>query len=139
MAATKRAPVDSGPRAQRIRDRLEELGIGIGEASERLGWDRRVLSTLLAAMEAPGGRNIRSDTLAKLEIVLQRPAHWILTGEYPEGVRLRDCPGWDQAAKEAEVRLKIPRETIDLIGDGRLPKALREIDAGLIRQISDKL
>jgi len=125
------------PVASRIRTRIAEMGTTESALSESLGWHRTVLSTTLRRLDSGGG--LTTPILERLEVALGRPSQWILTGVEPAGVRLADCPGWEEAAKTAADRWGIAPERIAEVGEGRLPRAVRYVDAALIRALSDAL
>lgn len=135
---SKREAGAPSPVAARVRARITEIGLSESAISERLGWHRSVLSTILRRLDA-GDSNLRGDTLQRLELALGKPAQWILTGVEPIGVRLADCPGWTEAAAVASERFGISAETIATIAEGRLPRAVRFVDPSLIRALSDAL
>jgi len=127
----------TSPVADRIRARLAELNLSETEAAKRLGWTRTVLSSLLRRLDSGQGESLRDDTIAKLELVLAKPAQWIRTGVEPEGVRLADCPGWTEAAAQARDRYNVDPHKIAEIGESRVPRPLRYVEASWIRDISD--
>jgi hypothetical protein len=127
----------TSPISDRVRERLAEMGMSETHASERMGWTRTVLSTLLRRIDEGGA--LRDETVDKLELVLGKPGQWIRTGEEPPGVRLADCPGWAEAARIAAERWGLTPAQIALVGDGRMPQAVRFVDPSLIRSLSDAL
>lgn len=106
-------------------------------AGTALGWSRGVFSATLRRIDGGGGVN--TATLTELEKLLGRPAQWILTGEEPSGVRLRDCPGWAEAAAQARERYGLTDEQIAHAGAATFPKSPRYVDAALIRSIADAI
>jgi hypothetical protein len=131
-------PEKTSPVSDRIRARLAELRISETAASESMGWSRSVLSTLMRRLDR-GEAGLRDDTVSKLEHVLGKPGQWIRTGSEPPGVRLADCPGWPESSALAIERWGISPAKMSTIGEGRLPVAVRYVDAMLIRAISDAL
>jgi hypothetical protein len=96
-----------------------------------------VLSTILRRVDDGGGLN--TDTLARLERLLGKPAQWILTGEERAGVRLCDCPGWTEAAAEARERFGLTEEQIAGAGATTWPRMPRHVEPSLVRALVDAL
>src|SRR5688572_14883471 len=74
--------------ADRIRDRLEELGLSARAASLKAGGSDGMIRNILIGVS----ENPRGDTLTKIAKVLEVSPEWLLTGEGPSapGTRRSD-------------------------------------------------
>jgi transcriptional regulator with XRE-family HTH domain len=125
------------PIAERIRARLAELGMSESEAALKLGKNRTLLSTILRRIDA--GASVHDRTKAKLEILLGKSWQWVETGEEGQGVRLRECPGWEEAARLARERYSLTDEQIEHAGATTFPKAPRYLEPALVRALADAM
>ena len=107
-------PEGKSPVAERIRDRLKEMGQSESAFSEAFGKDRTMLSTQLRRLDAGG--NLRGDTLQRLEGYLGKSSQWILTGIEPEGLPLAADERWPKAAAEAREQLGLTEAQMEAAG-----------------------
>lgn len=106
------------------------MGKTLRELSALMGLGPTALESALRRMEA--GASVTAATLRSMELALGRTSQWILTGEEPPGIRLRDLPGWDAVSKEAVKTHGLAPEAIEAVGEWLLPKAPRQLDAILV-------
>jgi lambda repressor-like predicted transcriptional regulator len=120
--------------ADRIRAHCLDAGVSVRSLSSSAGLNPSQLGGILVRLD--NGQHVAASILAAVAKAMGRTSEWLLTGADPDGVRLRDVPGWAEAAAQAADRYTLRADAIEAVGDWRMPTAPKRIDAAFVAAIA---
>lgn len=124
--------VYKNPIVRRIIAHALENQISLSELSRRAGLSRSTAQKVCTTLESGSG-DVGLATLTALAQAMGYTLTWLLYGDSPpSGIRLRDLPGWENAAREAVDRLGADAETVKAVGGWILHEMPPRMDAFLV-------
>jgi hypothetical protein len=127
----------TSPVADRIRAHVEDRKkadpkFSMRALSKAAGLNPSQLTMICKRLD--DGADIATSILQSVATAMGRTHHWLLHGEEaPGGVRLREIPGWAEAA--AQARARYPRLTVrsmERLGEVHLPEAPASLEVASI-------
>ena len=118
----------TSPIADRVRAHIANTPkMSQRKLSELAGLNPTQLGMVLARLDE--GADIGHGTLEAIAKACGRSVAWLVSGEEnPEGVRLRELPGWEGAVAQARARHELSDEAIAAVGAWRVPQPPQFLD-----------
>lgn len=133
--AAQRREIAGRIRAHVAERKAEDPDYSVRKLSLSCGWDGSHLGTVLRRLEA--GKDVRAETLRTIAMTIGRPVAWLETGTMPEGVLLKDCPGWKEAASAALAASRtLDPAAVEAVGHMRVPAPPRHLTGYVVAQMA---